>query len=40
MNNFIEIKELIKKYELSNGKELNAVDNVNLEVAKGDIYGI
>lgn len=40
MNNFIEIKNLVKKYKLNNGKELNAVDNVNLNVEKGDIYGI
>ena len=40
MNSFIEIRKLVKKYKLSNGKELSAVDNINLQVEKGDIYGI
>ena len=40
MSNFIEIENLKKKYKLNNGNEINAVDNVNIEVEKGDIYGI
>lgn len=37
---FITIKNLVKEYKLRNGKILKAVDNVDLEIAKGDIYGI
>ena len=37
---FITIKNLVKEYKLHNGKILKAVDNVDLEIAKGDIYGI
>ena len=40
MSNFIQIKNLLKKYKLKNGNELNAVDNVALNIEKGDIYGI
>ena len=31
---------LVKKYQLNNGKELLAVNNVNLDIEQGDIYGI
>ena len=34
---FITIKNLVKEYKLRNGKILKAVDNVDLEIAKGDI---
>ena len=37
---FITIKNLVKEYKLRNGKILKAVDNVDLEIEKGDIYGI
>ncbi len=37
---FITIKNLVKNYELKDGKILKAVDNVNLMIEKGDIYGI
>ena len=37
---FITIKNLVKEYKLSNNRILKAVDNVDLEIAKGDIYGI
>ena len=40
MEGFIKIKNLVKKYQLNDGKELLAVNNVNLDVEKGDIYGI
>lgn len=40
MEGFIKIKNLIKKYQLNNGKELLAVNNVNLDIEQGDIYGI
>ena len=40
MENFIQIKDLVKKYKLADGKEIFAVNNVNLEIEKGDIYGI
>lgn len=40
MSNFIQIKNLLKKYKLKNGNELNAVDDVTLNIDKGDIYGI
>lgn len=40
MEGFIKIKNLIKKYQLNNGKELLAVNNVNLDIKQGDIYGI
>lgn len=40
MESFIEIKDLVKKYKLANGKEIFAVNNINLEIEKGDIYGI
>ena len=40
MEGFIKIKNLVKKYQLNNGKELLAVDNVNLDIEQGDIYGI
>ena len=40
MEGFIKIKNLIKKYQLNNGKGLVAVNNVNLDIEQGDIYGI
>lgn len=40
MEGFIKIKKLVKKYQLNNGKELLAVNNVNLDIEQGDIYGI
>ena len=40
MESFIEIKDLVKKYKLADGKEIFAVNNINLEIEKGDIYGI
>ena len=40
MEGFIKIKNLVKKYQLNNGKELLAVNNVNLDIEQGDIYGI
>ena len=40
MEGFIKIKHLVKKYQLNNGKELLAVNNVNLDIEQGDIYGI
>lgn len=40
MSNFIEIKKLIKEYKLKNGGTLRAVDEVDLSIEKGDIYGI
>ena len=40
MEGFIKIKNLIKKYQLNNGKGLVAVNNVNLDIGQGDIYGI
>ncbi|ACV39058.1 methionine ABC transporter ATP-binding protein [Leptotrichia buccalis] len=40
MDSFIKIRNLIKKYKVNNGQELMAVNNVNLDVEKGDIYGI
>ena len=40
MEKFITLKNLVKTYEIGNGKELKAVNNVNLEIQKGDIYGI
>ena len=40
MEGFIKIKNLVKKYQLNNGKGLVAVNNVNLDIEQGDIYGI
>ena len=40
MEKFITLRNLVKTYEIGNGKELKAVNNVNLEIQKGDIYGI
>ena len=40
MEGFIKIKNLIKKYQLNNGKGLVAVNNLNLDIELGDIYGI
>lgn len=40
MEGFIKIKNLVKKYQLADGKELLAVNNVNLDIEQGDIYGI
>jgi methyl coenzyme M reductase system subunit A2 len=40
MDNFIEVNNLIKKYVLSNGKEIIALRNINLKVGEGEILGI
>ena len=40
MDNLIKIRNLVKKYRLNNGQELLAVNNVNLDIEQGDIYGI
>ena len=40
MEDFIKIKNLVKKYQNNNSKELLAVNNVNLDIEQGDIYGI
>ena len=40
MEGFIKIKNLVKKYQNNNSKELLAVNNVNLDIEQGDIYGI
>ena len=40
MEGFIKIKNLVKKYQLNDSKELLAVNNVNLDIEQGDIYGI
>lgn len=40
MNSLIKIRNLVKKYKLNNGQELLAVNNVNLDIEQGDIYGI
>ena len=40
MENIITLKNLVKIYEINDGKKLKAVNNVNLEIEKGDIYGI
>ena len=40
MEDFIKIKNLVKKYQNNNSKELLAVNNVNLDIGQGDIYGI
>mgnify|MGYP000295031340 FL=1 len=40
MEGFIKIKNLVKKYQNNNSKELLAVNNVNLDIGQGDIYGI
>ena len=40
MDSLIKIKNLVKKYKLNNGQELLAVNNVNLDIEQGDIYGI
>ena len=37
---FITIENLVKDYNLKGGKSLKAVNNVNLSIDKGDIYGI
>ncbi len=37
---FITIENLVKEYNLKEGKSLKAVNNVNLSIDKGDIYGI
>ena len=36
----ISIKNLNKKYNIGTDREIVAVDNINLEIDKGDIYGI
>ena len=36
----ITIKNLNKRYNIGTDREVVAVDNINLEIAKGDIYGI
>ena len=40
MDSLIKIRNLVKKYKLKNGQELVAVNNVNLDIEQGDIYGI
>ena len=40
MDSLIKIRNLVKKYKLNNGQELVAVNNVNLDIEQGDIYGI
>lgn len=40
MDSFIKIRNLVKKYKLNNGQELMAVNDVNLDIEQGDIYGI
>ncbi len=40
MEKFITLNNLVKIYKTSEGKELKAVDGVNLEIEKGDVYGI
>ncbi|RRD38281.1 ATP-binding cassette domain-containing protein [Leptotrichia sp. OH3620_COT-345] len=40
MKKFITLKNLVKIYKTNNGKELKAVNDVSLEIEKGDIYGI
>ncbi|MBD3230890.1 MAG: ATP-binding cassette domain-containing protein [Candidatus Lokiarchaeota archaeon] len=40
MEDFIEVNNLTKKYLLSNGKEIVALDDINLKVKKGEILGI
>ena len=40
MESFIKIRNLVKKYKLNSGQELMAVDDVNLDIEQGDIYGI
>ena len=40
MDSLIKIRNLVKKYRLNNGQELLAVNNVNLDIVQGDIYGI
>ena len=40
MDSLIKIRNLVKKYKLNNGQELLAVNNVNLDIEQGDIYGI
>lgn len=40
MEKFITLSDLVKIYKTSEEKELKAVDGVNLEIEKGDIYGI
>ncbi|MHA1271401.1 MAG: ATP-binding cassette domain-containing protein [Candidatus Helarchaeota archaeon] len=37
---FIDIKNLTKKYILSNGNIIQAIRNINLEIKKGEIFGI
>ena len=36
----ITIKNLNKRYNIGTDREIVAVDNINLEIDKGDIYGI
>ena len=40
MDSLIKIRNLVKKYKLNNGQKLLAVNNVNLDIEQGDIYGI
>ncbi len=40
MSEFIKIRNLVKQYKLKNGTEFNAVNDVALDIEKGDIYGI
>ena len=40
MSEFIKIRNLVKQYKLKNGTEFNAVNDVDLDIEKGDVYGI
>ena len=40
MDSLIKIRNLVKEYKLNNGQKLLAVNNVNLDIEQGDIYGI
>lgn len=40
MSEFIKIRNLVKQYKLKNGMEFNAVNDVALDISKGDVYGI
>ena len=40
MSEFIKIRNLVKQYKLKNGMEFNAVNDVDLDIEKGDVYGI
>lgn len=40
MSEFIKIRNLVKQYKLKNGTEFNAANDVDLDIEKGDVYGI